>query len=92
VPDDVKTERRGRFMELAAEISARRLQRKVGRTLQVLVDRIEDGIAIARSSADAPEIDGTVRIVGAKSLKPGVLTEVQITGAGSYDLEARLTS
>jgi ribosomal protein S12 methylthiotransferase len=79
-------------MELAAEISAERLQRKVGRTLQVLVDSIDGDVAIARSSADAPEIDGTVRIAAARSLKPGALTEVQITAAGSYDLEARLTA
>jgi len=92
VPDAVKRERRGRFMELAAEISAARLQRKVGRTLQVLVDSVDGDMAIARSSADAPEIDGTVRIAAARSLKPGTLTEVQITAAGSYDLEARLTA
>jgi ribosomal protein S12 methylthiotransferase len=92
VPDEVKRERRGRFMELAAEISAARLQRKVGRTLQVLVDSVEGDVAIARSSSDAPEIDGTVRIAAARSLKPGALTEVQITAAGSYDLEARLTA
>jgi ribosomal protein S12 methylthiotransferase len=90
VPDELKRERRGRFMELAAEISAQRLARKVGRTLQVLVDRIEGGIAIARSSSDAPEIDGTVRIKGDKGLTVGALTEVQITAAGAYDLEARL--
>jgi ribosomal protein S12 methylthiotransferase len=90
VPDDLKRERRGRFMELAAEISAQRLVRKVGRTLQVLVDRVEGGIAIARSSSDAPEIDGTVRIKGAQGLTVGALAEVQITGAGAYDLEARL--
>jgi ribosomal protein S12 methylthiotransferase len=92
VPDAVKRERRGRFLELAAEISAARLQRKVGRTLQVLVDSVDGDMAIARSSADAPEIDGTVRIAAARSLKPGTLTEVQITAAGSYDLEARLTA
>ena len=90
VPDQVKHERRARFMELAAEISANRLSRKVGRTLQVLVDGIEGDIAVARSSSDAPEIDGTVRIQGAAALRVGSLTEVQITGADDYDLEARL--
>jgi ribosomal protein S12 methylthiotransferase len=54
----------------------------------VLVDRIEDGVAVARSSSDAPEIDGTVRIHGAHQLKVGDLTRVRITQAGDYDLEA----
>ena len=92
VPDEVKQERRARFMELAAQISAQRLARKVGRTLQVLVDRVEGDMAIARSSSDAPEIDGTVRIQGAKGIGPGTLTDVRITAAGAYDLEARLVA
>ncbi len=82
--------RRARFMELAAEISAQRLARKIGRTMQVLVDRTEGDTAIARSAGDAPEIDGTVRIRGAKGLKVGQFADVHITGAGPYDLEARL--
>jgi len=89
VPDEIKAERRARFMELSAEISAARLARKVGRTLQVLIDRKEGDVAVARSSADAPEIDGTVRILGAQALKVGSLAEVRITAAGAYDLEAR---
>jgi ribosomal protein S12 methylthiotransferase len=92
VPDEVKRERRGRFMELAGEISARRLAAKVGRTLQVLVDGIDGDVAIARSSGDAPEIDGTVRILDAPHLKLGTLTDVRIVAAGAYDLEARLTA
>jgi ribosomal protein S12 methylthiotransferase len=90
VPDEVKHERRARFMELAAEISAQRLARKVGRSMQVLVDRIEDGVAVARSSSDAPEIDGTVRIRGAHQLKVGDWARVRITQAGAYDLEATM--
>src|SRR5450755_4548229 len=89
VPPQLKAERRARFMELAAEISAKRLKQKVGRTMPVLIDRIDrDGnsaIAIARSSSDAPEIDGTVRIVGArgsaKDLVVGSRVDVQITAA-----------
>ncbi len=92
VADEVKRERRARFMELAAEISAARLAQKVGRTMQVLVDRLEGKVAIARSASDAPEIDGTVRIAGAPALKPGDLADVRITRAGAYDLEARLAS
>ena len=72
VAPEVKAERRARFMELSAEISAARLERKVGRTMQVLIDRLEGDVAVARSSSDAPEIDGTVRIRGAKHLAVGV--------------------
>ena len=90
VPAHVKAERRARFMELAAEISAARLAEKIGRKMQVLVDRMEGDLAIARSASDAPEIDGTVRIRGAKRLATGSLAEVQITASGAYDLEARL--
>jgi len=89
IPLEVKQERRARFMELSAAISARRLAQKVGRSMQVLVDRIEGGTAIARSASDAPEIDGTVRILAAKGLKVGDLADVKITRAGAYDLEAR---
>jgi ribosomal protein S12 methylthiotransferase len=96
VPAELKTERRARFMELAAEISARRLSQKIGRKMPVLIDRIDaDGdFAVARSASDAPEIDGTVRIAAAKRagrlLAVGSMVDVQITAAGDYDLEARL--
>jgi ribosomal protein S12 methylthiotransferase len=90
VPDAVKAERRARFMELSAEISAARLAQKVGRTMQVLIDRMDGDVAVARSWSDAPEIDGTVSIRGAKGLTAGSLAEVKITAAGAYDLEARL--
>jgi len=90
VAPEVKAERRARFMELSADISAARLAGKVGRTMQVLVDRLEGDIAVARSSGDAPEIDGTVRIRGASHLAVGSFAKVTITAAGAYDLEARL--
>jgi ribosomal protein S12 methylthiotransferase len=90
VPPEIKQERRARFMELSAEISAARLARKIGRTMQVLIDRVDNGTAIARSSSDAPEIDGTVRIRGAQKLVVGEWAEVRITKAGAYDLEATL--
>jgi ribosomal protein S12 methylthiotransferase len=92
VPAEIKQERRARFMELAAEISAARLADKVGHDMQVLIDRIDGGVAIARSAGDAPEIDGTVRIVGAKKLAVGEWAQVTITKAGAYDLEARLSA
>jgi ribosomal protein S12 methylthiotransferase len=96
VPPELKAERRARFMELAAEISAKRLEQKIGRKMPVLVDRIDldNDVAIARSSSDAPEIDGTVRVAGVRGsggkLSVGSLVDVQITAAGNYDLEARL--
>ena len=92
VPDEVKHERHRRFMERAATLSARRLERRVGRTLEVLVDRIENGVAYARSSADAPEIDGVVRIAKARQLRVGQLLPVRVTAAGAYDLEAEPTA
>jgi len=90
VPPEQRQERRARFMELAAEISAQRLAQKVGRRMQVLVDKIEGDAGIARSAGDAPEIDGTVRIQDAGRLKAGDFADVRITRAGAYDLEARL--
>jgi ribosomal protein S12 methylthiotransferase len=90
VPDDIKKERRERFMELAAEISAQRLAEKVGSRLRVLVDRIEDGVAMARSPGDAPEIDGVVRIPSAGHLRVGEFADVRIVDSGAYDLEARI--
>ena len=93
VPAALAAERRGRFMELAAEISAQRLAAKVGRVMDVLVDQIGAGI-VARSPGDAPEIDGTVRIGGdaqaLQRIRVGDLVRVKITGSGPYDLEARL--
>jgi ribosomal protein S12 methylthiotransferase len=96
VPDAVKAQRRDRFMTLAQEISARRLAAKVGREMNVLIDAIGPDSVIARSSSDAPEIDGTVRIIGAKrelgSLQVGAMPRVRIIAADEYDLEARLAS
>ena len=85
VPAEIREERRARFMAAQAEISAARLRRKIGRELDVLVDRIEDGAAIARSYADAPEIDGVVRIDGAP-LARGTFARVTVTGADTHDL------
>jgi ribosomal protein S12 methylthiotransferase len=95
VAPQLAAERRGRFMELAAEISAQRLAAKVGRTMDVLVDQVDDEGAVARSASDAPEIDGTVRITGsAESLQritAGSIVRVKVTGSGPYDLEAHLS-
>jgi len=93
VPEEVREERRARFMATQAKISKARLKRKVGKTMQVLIDEIdEDGTAIGRSAADAPEIDGTVRIEksGDQSGQPkvGALIDVKIRRATEHDLIA----
>ncbi len=89
VPEDVKQERYARLMELQSEVSARKLESKIGKTLTVLVDEItDDGSAIARSSADAPEIDGVVIIESGNNLEVGEFTRVRITDAGEHDLWA----
>ncbi|MBI5783520.1 MAG: 30S ribosomal protein S12 methylthiotransferase RimO [Gammaproteobacteria bacterium] len=88
VPEEVKQERLARFMDVQAKISADKLQRQVGKTLTVLVDSIEGDTAVARSSADAPEIDGVVYVENARGLKPGDFCEVRVTRAGEHDLWA----
>ena len=88
VPDEVKKERWERFMEKQQAISAAKLQNKIGWEMDVLVDHVEDGVAIARSYADAPEIDGVVMIEGDYGLKPGDMLPVVIDAADEYDLWA----
>ena len=90
VPQDVREDRQARFMQTQARISAARLQRKIGQTIDVLVDAFEGDTAIARSSADAPEIDGVVRIAGGGRLKAGTFARVVVTGAHAHDLDARI--
>ncbi|MCG3861131.1 30S ribosomal protein S12 methylthiotransferase RimO [Psychrobacter faecalis] len=91
VPEDVKQERYERLMTLQQEISAQKLQEKVGKTLMVLVDEIDDeeGIAICRSYADAPEIDGHVYVDDITAqVKVGQFLTVTIDDASEYDLFA----
>lgn len=90
VTENVKQERRARFMTLQEEISAQRLQRRVGKTLAVLVDEIKADDAIARSSADAPEIDGIVHVALDPGLKAGEFATVRVTRAGTHDLWAEV--
>ncbi len=91
VPEEVKQERVARFMEKQAEISARRLEAKIGREMTVLVDEIdEEGDAIARSPGDAPEIDGLVFVQGVQGLQAGDFVQVRITDSGEHDLWAEL--
>ena len=89
VPEELKQERLERFMETQAEISATRLERRIGQTMKVLVDEItDDGTALARSYADAPEIDGVVIIENSSGLEVGEFAQVRITEAGDHDLWA----
>jgi ribosomal protein S12 methylthiotransferase len=91
VPEPVKEERRARFMQLQARISREKLRRKVGKTIEVLVDEARGTTAIGRSAADAPEIDGVVRLKRAKGAKPGDLLRAVVTGATDHDLTAAVT-
>jgi ribosomal protein S12 methylthiotransferase len=86
--EDEKQDRWERLMEVQQEISAKRLARLVGRELHVLIDEAAEakGPAIGRCYADAPEIDGVVRVSGGKKLRPGDMVRVRITGADEYDL------
>ncbi len=92
VPEALRRERWERFMQTQAAISRARLAARVGSTIEVLVDAVEDGTAIARSSADAPEIDGLVYVAAGGALNPGETAQVTVTGADDYDLHARLAS
>jgi len=88
VPEEVKQERLARFMALQADISTEKLERKVGTVQRCLVDAIDGELAIARSMADAPEIDGLVQIQdgAAAGLKPGDFCDVRIMGSDEHDL------
>jgi len=90
LPEKVKEDRRARFMTLQERISAQRLRRRVGKTLTVLVDEVKADDAIARSSADAPEIDGIVHVAPDPGLKIGEFATVRVTRAGAHDLWAEV--
>jgi ribosomal protein S12 methylthiotransferase len=88
VPETLKLERLERFMERQAQISASKLQARIGQRLTVLVDEVDEEGCVARSSADAPEIDGRVYVEGARDVRPGDWLEVTVTGADEHDLYA----
>jgi ribosomal protein S12 methylthiotransferase len=92
VDEDVKQERLERFMATQAAISANKLKRKIGKTLRALVDHADADGAIARTSADAPEIDGVLRIGDGQKLKPGQFVEVCIEGTDEHDLVGSLSA
>ena len=78
-----------KFQALQADISTQRLARKVGQTQTVLVETLTEGGALARSYADAPEIDGLVYVQGKRGLKAGEFLTVKITGSDAHDLRAK---
>jgi ribosomal protein S12 methylthiotransferase len=89
VPESVREERRARFMEVQAAISREKLARKVGREMEVIVDEAKGRKAIARSAADAPEIDGVVRVRGTpQGTRAGDKIRVHITQSDDHDLIA----
>ncbi len=90
VPAEIQQDRLGRLMLLQEEISETRLKLKIGRTLTVLVDEVDEDGAIARSFADAPEIDGQVYISDGQHLKAGDMVEVIITDSDTHDLWGEL--
>ncbi|MNF69657.1 Ribosomal protein S12 methylthiotransferase RimO [compost metagenome] len=89
VPEDVKQDRWERFMAHQQAISTARLQLKIGREMDVLIDEVDDEGAVARSWADAPEIDGSV-FVESTNVKPGDKVRVRIVDADEYDMWAEL--
>jgi ribosomal protein S12 methylthiotransferase len=87
VPEEVKEERYARIMEKTAAISAAKLQAKVGRTLDVIIDAVgEGGGATGRSKADAPDIDGEVHLRDAGGLEQGQIVRVLVEDADEHDL------
>jgi ribosomal protein S12 methylthiotransferase len=90
VPEEVKQDRLERFMAHQAEISAARLQQKVGRRGRVIIDEVVEEGAVGRSEADAPEIDGQVFIDNATHLKVGDIVDVEFEEADDHDLWAKL--
>ncbi len=91
IPPEEQQERLARLMLLQEEISEERLKRKIGKTITVLVDEVDEEGAIARSSADAPEIDGLVYIENGAQLNVGDFVEVTVTDSDEHDLWAEIT-
>ncbi|MCX2975835.1 30S ribosomal protein S12 methylthiotransferase RimO [Candidatus Marimicrobium litorale] len=86
VAEEIKQERWDRFMALQQQISAAKLQNKIGKTIEILIDETDASGAVGRSSADAPEIDGKVYLPGVNGLSPGDLVEAEVTATDEYDL------
>jgi ribosomal protein S12 methylthiotransferase len=86
VPDELKEERKARFMAAQALVSTARLKRKIGTMQRVLIDQSDAKAAIARSSADAPDIDGVVHVTPSSGLAVGEFVNVRITRSDEHDL------
>ncbi len=92
VPEEVREERRVRLLQWQEDISTQRLERWIGRRIAVLVEEVDEEGALARSSADAPEIDGLVIIPNGEDLQPGEFAEVLVTDCDVHDLYAEVPS
>lgn len=92
VSEEVKEERWNRFMEVQQDISAARLKKKIGKTIDVLIDEVEQGRVIGRSKADAPEIDGLVYAQTKKRHLPGHMVQVRVDTTDAYDLHGEVIS
>ena len=90
VPETLREERRSRLMELQEDISTQRLEQKIGREIEVLVEEVDEEGAIARSQADAPEIDGLVHIPDGGHLEVGEYARVRVTDCDVHDLYAEV--
>ena len=90
LPEEVREERRQQLMEFQEDISTRRLEARIGRSMQVLVDDIDEDGAIARTQGDAPEIDGLVYVTDGHDLKIGEFAQVEITDCDVHDLYAKV--
>jgi ribosomal protein S12 methylthiotransferase len=90
VPEDVKQERWERFMAAQQRISTARLEAKIGKTLEVIIDEVVEEGAVGRTMADAPEIDGNIFLDGQTHLQPGDIVTVIVEDADEYDLWGRL--
>jgi len=92
LPLEVREERRARLMELQEDISTCRLEARIGRTIEVLIDEVDDEGALARSQGDAPEIDGLVYITDGQELEVGEFATVRVTDCDVHDLYAQLAA
>ncbi|HKL67039.1 MAG TPA: hypothetical protein VJ877_04035, partial [Bacteroidales bacterium] len=90
VPERVKQERADHLMEIQQDISMENNIQLVGKKIRVIADSIENKNCIARTEFDSPEVDQEIIIPGGEKLHPGKYYDVQITGAGLYDLEAKI--
>ncbi len=92
LPDEVREDRRRRFMELQAQISSERLREKVGSVQRVLIDETEDedGVAVGRTTADAPDIDGQIYVTTNRHLEPGDFVDVRVTDSLEHDLVGKI--